>query len=225
VALGVADVAVAAGSAVVALAFRVAGPMARALPGWDRLAGALAERGAVRRDALVVVAAGLLDRVVPLVVTEVLRRVDLTDLVRTGVDLDELVAGVDLDAAAARLDLDAVLARLDLDAVVGRVDLDSLVARVDVAAVVDRVDLDAAAARLDLDAVIGRLDLTGIAAGVIEDLDLPELIRESTGSMASDTVRGARMQGIAADEAVARAMERLRVGGRRRRSSPLGSTP
>jgi hypothetical protein len=113
-----------------------------------------------------------------------------------------------------RVDLEtlvtAVLDRVDLTAVVlQRVDLETLVT-----AVLDRVDLTAVVLqRVDLDAlvnaVIARVDLIGLAEEVIDGVDLPEIIRESTGSMASDAVRGARMQGIAADEAVGRAVDRL----------------
>ena len=73
------------------------------------------------------------------------------------------------------------------------------------------VDIDAAAARLDLEAVIGRVDLAGLARQVLEEIDLPEIIRESTGSMASDTLRGVRMQTISADDAVGRAVDKLAV--------------
>src|SRR6478672_2092077 len=101
-----------------------------------------------------------------------------------------------------------VLTRIDLTEVVRRyVDLDAIVAG---------VDLDAAAARLDVTAVIDRIDLVGIAEDVIEQLDLPEIIRESTGSMASDTIREVRMQGISGDEAVTRAIDRLRLRKSRR---------
>jgi hypothetical protein len=110
---------------------------------------------------------------------------------------------VDIDAVAQRLDIDAVVARLDLNRIVrDRVDLDGLVAT---------VDLDAVAARLDVAAVIERIDLVGLAEDVIAEVDLPEIIRGSTGSMASDTVRGVRMQGISGDQAVGRAVERLRL--------------
>lgn len=62
-----------------------------------------------------------------------------------------------------------------------------------------------------VDAVVRRIDLAGLAEGVIAEVDLAELIRQSTGSVASDTVRGVRMQGISGDEAVGRAVGRLRV--------------
>ncbi|HET6299559.1 MAG TPA: hypothetical protein VFG33_39705 [Kribbella sp.] len=60
-------------------------------------------------------------------------------------------------------------------------------------------------------AVVQRIDLAGLAEGVIAEVDLAEIIRQSTGSVASDTVRGVRMQGISGDEAVGRAVGRLRV--------------
>ena len=179
----------------------------------------------------------------------VLRYVDL-DAVVAAVDLDAAVARVDLDAAVARVDLDAAVKRVDLDAAVAGVDLDAAVARVDVEAVLARIDLtavvlervdlaavvDAVLGRVDLtavvleqvdldalvDAILARIDLISLAEEVIEGVDLPEIIRESTGSMASDTVQGARMQGIAADEAVGRVVDRflLRRGGRSTQAPP-----
>ena len=69
--------------------------------------------------------------------------------------------------------------------------------------------------RVDLDAVIARLDLATLADEVIASVDLPEIIRESTGAVSSEAVREVRMRSISGDEAVGRAMERLRP--RRRR--------
>ncbi len=60
-------------------------------------------------------------------------------------------------------------------------------------------------------AVLERIDLARLAEGVIAEVDLPDIIRQSTGSVASDTVRGVRLQGISGDEAVGRAVGRLRV--------------
>jgi hypothetical protein len=118
-----------------------------------------------------------------------------------GLDLDGIIDAVDVDRVAQRLDVAALLDRIDLNAVVrDRVDIDAIVAEVDV---------DAVAARLDLDTIIARLDLPALAQGVIDAIDLPEIIRESSGSMASEAVRGVRMQGIEADDAVNRAVDRL----------------
>jgi hypothetical protein len=105
----------------------------------------------------------LMDRLVPLVVDEILRRVDLTEEIRLYLDLDRLVATVDLDA------------------------------------------------------VIARLDLGGLAEQVIAAVDLPEIIRQSTGAVTSDTVRGVRMRSISGDDALGRAVNRLRL----RHAAPL----
>jgi hypothetical protein len=145
-------------------------------------------------------------------VLAVLDRLDLTDLVLSRVDLQrvvrevltrldaetlaEVLVLVDVDAIAARLDVDAVAQRLDVDAVLDRLDLTSTV--------VERVDLGAV-----VDAALASVDLVAISEEVIEGVDLPELIRESTGSMASDTVRGVRMHGIEADQTISNAMDRL----------------
>ena len=226
-ALGVADSAL----GVVATAGRTAHPVTRPAmrvvrrvsavlprPGPTAWLDALARRGALRRDRVAREVAELLDVVVPVVAVAVLRRLDLTRLVQEHVDLEGIVDQVDLnsvaerldvDAVARRIDLDAVVERMDLDAVVGRVDLDSVARRLDLDSLVGTVDLDAAAARLDVDAVIDRIDLIGLAQTIVAGIDLPEIIRESTGVVASDTVREVRMQSISGDDAVARVVDRL----------------
>ena len=206
---------------------------------------ALNREGEVQAAALRLELSRRLDDLVPAVVTELARRVDLTELVLRHVDVDAVVSAVDLDAAAARLDVapvvervevDAFLERVDLDAVIDRVDLDAVIERVNVDAVIERVDLALVLDRLDLtaivlervdlgvliQAVLDRVDLIGLADEIIEGVDLPQIIRESTGSMASETVQGARMQGIAADEAVSRVVDRLLLR-RRNRDSEGGA--
>jgi hypothetical protein len=156
----------------------------------------------------------LFDRWTPVIAELVVSRLDLTGIFTRHVDIDEVVRAVDLDAAVSRVDLDAVVRRIDLDAAVARVDLDAAVAD---------VDIDAIASRLDLDAVIDRIDVVAMVEEVIAAIDLPAIIRDSTGSMASETVRGARMTGISADEAISRSLERYLF--RRRRSPVTTSDP
>lgn len=164
-----------------------------------------ARRGFLQRRATAHEVGVLLDELVPAVLDEVVRRTDLTALVLKYVDLDGVVEAVDLDAAVSRVDLDAVAQRLDLDAVALRLDIEAVLNRLDLTQlVVQRVDLDVLVSE-----VLAHLDLAGLAAEVIEAVNLPEIIRDSTGSMASETVMGARMQGIAADETVARIRDRL----------------
>ncbi|MEV5651308.1 hypothetical protein AB0L57_23915 [Nocardia sp. NPDC052254] len=77
------------------------------------------------------------------------------------------------------------------------------------AIVVDNVDLDAVAERIDVDKIIGRVDLVVLADTVIEGVDLPRIIRESTDSMSAEAVLGIRSQGMHADDAVAGFVGRL----------------
>jgi len=183
---------------------------------------AAARAGRADRDLLARRAALLLDALAPALVEAVVARLDLTDLVAQHVDLDALVAAVDLDGAVARVDLDGAVARVDLDAIVARVDLNAAVALVDLDAAVARVDLDGAVALVDLDAIIDRIDLVGIVGEVLDELDLPAIIRASTGSMASETVHGVRMTGITADDAISRVVDRALF--RRRRQAAREET-
>jgi hypothetical protein len=145
----------------------------------------------------------------------IIDKVDI-DRVLDRVDLDAVIARVDLDAIIDKVDIDRVLDRVDLDAVVARVDLDAVVARVDLDGAVDRVDLDRAVDRVDVDRVISRTDLAGLARYVVQEIDLPGLLRASTGSVTNEMVRSVRDQGVDADRAVERIVDRLlRRQGRR----------
>ena len=85
------------------------------------------------------------------------------------------------------------------------------------------MDIDAIAARIDVEAIIGRVDLVTLVEEVITTIDLPEIIRQSSGSMAYATVRGVRMRGIEADEVVERLVDRLRL--RRRSAARAAAEP
>ncbi len=214
-----------------------------------RVLAELTRRGRADLDSARRQLGELVRELTPRVVRTLLDTLDLTDLVLERLDIDRLAAALDIDAVAARIDLDAVVDRIDLDAVVARVDLDTVVARVDLDAILervdvntvaDRVDLDRAAVRLDLapilarvdvDAVadrldpqkvLDRIDLVAIAQEVIDALDLPEIIRESSGFLASDAVHGIRARSASADDAVGSAFARLLPRRRRPGQPPDG---
>ncbi|HTY71662.1 MAG TPA: hypothetical protein VMI11_04460 [Actinomycetes bacterium] len=157
---------------------------------------ALANRGAHQQVVALEQVGGLLDALVPMIAAEVLCRLDLTSIVLEQVDLDAIVAAVDIEAVIRRLDLTSI--------------------------VLEQVDLDAIVAHVDLDPIIARLDLPAIATQVIDEIDLPEIIRESTGSVASETMRGVRLQSIAGDEALGRAVDRLLLRRRQRHTEARG---
>jgi hypothetical protein len=95
----------------------------------------------------------------------------------------------------------AILDKLDLTQIA--------VDHLDIDRILDSVDLDAVIERVDLNAVIHRVDLAGIATEVIGEIDLPELIRESTGAVTSETVRMVRMRSAEADLLLGSVIDRL----------------
>ena len=146
---------------------------------------------------------------VPAVTAGALEQIDLTALVRERLDINEIAADIDLDALIARVDINAIVDRLDMERLVDRLPIEAVLARVDLNAVADRLDVDRVAERLDLEAVVARIDLAGLAQEVIDEIDLPEIIRDSSGAMASETVQEVRVLGIGADRLVARVVDRV----------------
>ncbi|MBA4026410.1 MAG: hypothetical protein C0482_29055 [Gordonia sp.] len=126
--------------------------------------------------------------------------VDLTELVKRHVDINEIATVIDLDTIAARIDIDAILNRVDLDAVIETVDLNRAVSG---------VDLDAIAAKIDIEAVIGRVDLIGLANEIIDGVDLQAIVRESTTTLTTGVLDDVRTQGARADDVVAGVFGRL----------------
>jgi hypothetical protein len=142
------------------------------------------------------------------------------------------IRGVIAAVAAAvldQVDLDQVVARVDLDQVVDRVDLDAVAQRIDLDAIVNRIDLDAIVARVDINAILARVDIPALTEEVIDEVDLGEIIRESSSTMASETVDALRVQGMRVDGLVSRIVDRilLREGQRQTTApaSPPGSWP
>jgi hypothetical protein len=144
------------------------------------------------------------------------------DAIVSRVDVETIVSQLDIDAIVSRVDLDAIVSHLDIDAIVSQVDLDAIANRIDLDAIVERIDVDAIVSRVDVDAIVRRLDLVGLAEEIVNGIDLPEIIRESTGSMASDVVRDVRMQSIDADVAIARVIDRILRRRRARRTDSPG---
>jgi hypothetical protein len=133
----------------------------------------------------------------------VLDRVDLTEIVVKRVDLDVLLREV--FARITEEELSALMTKVDVNAIAGSLDIEAILDRMDLTTtVLQRVDLIKV-----VDAVLDQMDLIALANQVIEGVDLPDIIRDSTGTMASETVNGVRMQGIGADQAVGRVVDRL----------------
>jgi hypothetical protein len=119
----------------------------------------------------------------------------------------------------------ALLKRLDrsitsvIDIVLDRIDLTRIVIeRVDVNRIIEE--------RVDIDGVIGRADVAGMARDVIHQLDLPEIVRDSSGTMAAETVESLRLRGMDADLFLSKLVDRVlhRANAREASSARLGQS-
>lgn len=108
--------------------------------------------------------------------------------------LDELLARIDIEALMDRIDFEAVLDRIDFDAVLDRIDLDAVLDRVDLDSVVARVDLNKALEGVDVERLLERVDVNQLASGVLQEIEVTGLLRDSTGALANQTVGALRSQ-------------------------------
>ena len=199
-ALGFTIEAVRTGLSIAQLGLKVAGPPttfvvdtfldAPRRAGED-LAGEWNEKWREERPEVEAAATAVAVEVTRQAVELVLDQLDLTQLVLDHVDLGRVIDAVDIDAVVDKLDLDAIVQRVDLDRVA------------------ERIDLDAVAERLDVERVVARLDLAKLSLEVIDRIDLPEIIRSSTGSVANEGVRVIRMQTFGADRAITGLVNRM----------------
>lgn len=109
-------------------------------------------------------------------------------------------------AVVERIDLtDLVIRQVDLGAVVTRalddLDLTSIV--------IDRVDIDAVVAKADMEAIIDRVPVIDLANYVVDEIDLPQIIRDSTSGIAGDVMNGTRRQALGADRIVSGLADRI----------------
>ena len=166
-----------------------------------RVVDALVDRGHEARTAADDDLSRIVAAVVPPVVNEVLDNLDLTELVRQRVNIDELVSTVDIeavdrprrhrrhrrpdrhrcdcqahrsDAIVDRIDIDAIVDRIDVDAIVRRVDIDAVVSQVDIDAIARRIELDAIVDRIDIDAIVERIDVTQSCAALTSAPSCPK---------------------------------------------------
>ena len=144
----------------------------------------------------------------------------ITSAVTTSVNtaLDRLVPVI-ADAIIERIDLtDLVIEQVDLSRIVTSA-LDSL----DLTQlVIDRVDVDAIVAEADIEAVIDRVPIIPLANYVIDEIDLPQIIRSSTGGIASDAMNAVRVQGVGADQLVSGLADRMLLRRRKRKVDAPG---
>ncbi len=88
-----------------------------------------------------------------------------------------------------------------VERVLDEIDLTELVRR--------RVDIDAIVADVDIDAIIARIDLIGLADTVIDGVNLPVIIRESTNSVTAEVMTDIRSESERADDVVSGIVDRM----------------
>jgi hypothetical protein len=96
-----------------------------------------------------------------------------------------------------------------MDRVVGLLPIEAILARVDVDAIVGSVDLNAILERVDMDALLARLDLPSLINNVLTEIEIGDLIQESTSGIATDARDVVRMQAHNADDLLARIIDRI----------------
>jgi hypothetical protein len=92
---------------------------------------------------------------------------------------------------------------------VGRVDLNRAVSRVDIEEIIAKVDIDGVVQRVDIDAIVRRLDLAALTDEVMTEVDIREIVRESSSSITGEAVDAVRVQGMNADRLVSRLMDKV----------------
>ncbi|MER6970754.1 RDD family protein [Nocardioides sp. NPDC000445] len=115
------------------------------------------------------------------------------------------VAGAVTERVVVTVDPDIVLEHVDLNALLSRVDLDAVLARVDMDALLARVDLNKLLADVDLDALLGNVDVEAL----VRRSGIPDIVAESTYSMAGSALDVARRQLVGLDVVIDRIVDRL----------------
>lgn len=88
--------------------------------------------------------------------------------------------------------------------------VDVILAELDLTVLVrERVDIDAVVRDIDIDAIIRRIDLVGLADEIIDGVDLPRIIRESTTSVTAEVMTDVRTQSERADDMVSGIVDRM----------------
>jgi hypothetical protein len=88
-----------------------------------------------------------------------------------------------------------------VNAVVSRIDINEIVK--------EYVDVNEIVAQADIAPILDRVPMTEIADYVIEEIDLPSLVRESTGGVADGLLGTLRFQAIQTDNFVSQIVDRV----------------
>jgi len=115
-----------------------------------------------------------------------------------------------VDTVLDQLDLTTlVIDHLDIQRVASTLDMNALIADLDMDQLTDRIDMDRLTARIDIQALLDRVDMPAVAAGVIDELDLTQVIRDVTVGTTSEGVRDVRLRAVEADRMIRRMIDKI----------------
>lgn len=83
--------------------------------------------------------------------------------------------------------------------------VNGVVRELDINAIVTQVDIDALMKRVDVDAIVKRVDI----AAIVDEIGLEDIVRQSTGVLASDSVKLVRVRTMNGDVLLSNFVDRL----------------
>jgi hypothetical protein len=102
--------------------------------------------------------------------------------------------------------------RADAELVVRRVvrDVtDAVMAHIDFGRIVEQIPMDEIVDRIDIEAIIAKIDIGALVNGVVKEVDLAGIIRESTEGVTAEAVDAVRSQTVKTDVFVAKVVDRI----------------
>lgn len=129
--------------------------------------------------------------------------------VLTEIDLKTIVAAMPMDDIISELDINGIVAHVDINGIVSQVDIDGIIGRVDLDALMTRIDIDALMTRVDVGALLERVDMAPIVTDVLDTVDIGSLVRDSTGSVTTELIDGARISAVRLDLFVNRIVDKI----------------
>jgi hypothetical protein len=74
---------------------------------------------------------------------------------------------------------------------------------------IDALDVDAILTRVDLNAVVAQIDVAELVRRVLDEIDVGQLVRESSSTMVAETADAVRLETMRADWALSRLVDRV----------------
>lgn len=84
-----------------------------------------------------------------------------------------------------------------------------LIDNIDIDQVLQGIDIGRLADRIDLEVIFDRMDVPHLTREVLEDIDLPGIVRESSTTITGEAVEVVRLQGMNADRALGHLVDRV----------------